>query len=401
MATFAYESIDSDGKRVSGRLEAVNLVDLEQRLSRIGLDLLTAEPVAAGAGGLFRGKVTRSDLITFCFQLEQLAAAGVPLLDGITELRDSTESARFREVLGTIIEAIEGGQTLSQALAAQPEVFNKVFVSLIGAGEKTGQLVEVLKRLSDTLKWQDELAAYAQKIIIYPAFVGTIVMAVLILLMMFLVPEMAKFLKNMNQQLPLHTRALIATSDIVRKYWYIVFSLPVLLVFGFFTALRLSERLAYEVDRLKLRLPYIGPILRKIILSRFASTFALMYSSGITVLEAMRISESVAVNRAVTAGLVQAGHLIRDGQGISAAFEAVKMFPPLVLRMLRIGETTGGLDRALLNVSYFYNREVKEGIDRVQAMIGPGMVLVLGTILGWVLLSIFGPLYDTISKLKL
>ena len=264
-----------------------------------------------------------------------------------------------------------------------------------------GRTVPAIQRLSDTLKWQDELAAYAQKIIIYPAFVGTIVMAVLILLMMFLVPEMAKFLKNMNQQLPLHTRALIATSDIVRKYWYIVFSLPVLLVFGFFTALRLSERLAYEVDRLKLRLPYIGPILRKIILSRFASTFALMYSSGITVLEAMRISESVAVNRAVTAGLVQAGHLIRDGQGISAAFEAVKMFPPLVLRMLRIGETTGGLDRALLNVSYFYNREVKEGIDRVQAMIGPGMVLVLGTILGWVLLSIFGPLYDTISKLKL
>ena len=401
MAIFAYNSIDSDGKRVSGRLEAVNLVDLEQRLARIGLDLLTAEPTAAGGGGLFRGKVTRSDLITFCFQLEQLASAGVPLLDGITELRDSTESARFREVLGTIIEAIEGGQTLSQALEAQPDVFNKVFVSLVGAGEKTGQLVEVLKRLSDTLKWQDELAAYAQKIVIYPAFVGTIVMAVLILLMLFLVPEMAKFLKNMNQQLPLHTRALIATSDFVRNYWYIVFSLPVLLVFGFFTALRLSERLAYEVDRLKLRLPYIGPILRKIILSRFASTFALMYSSGITVLEAMRISESVAVNRAVTAGLVQAGHQIRDGQGISAAFESVKMFPPLVLRMLRIGETTGGLDRALLNVSYFYNREVKEGIDRVQAMIGPGMVLVLGTILGWVLLSIFGPLYDTISKLKL
>ena len=401
MAMFAYNSIDSDGKRVSGRLEAVNLVDLEQRLSRIGLDLLTGEPVAEGGGGLFRGKVTRADLITFCFQLEQLAAAGVPLLDGVIELRDSTESARFREVLGTIIEAIEGGQTLSQALAAQPTVFNQVFVSLVGAGEKTGQLVEVLRRLSDTLKWQDELAAYAQKIVIYPAFVGTIVVAVLILLMMFLVPEMAKFLKNMNQQLPLHTRALIATSDFTRNYWYVVFGLPVLLIFGFFTALRLSERLAYEVDRLKLRLPYLGPILRKIILSRFASTFALMYSSGITVLEAMHISESVAVNRAITAGLVQAGHQIRDGQGISAAFESVKMFPPLVLRMLRIGETTGGLDKALLNVSYFYNRDVKEGIDRVQAMIGPGMVLVLGTILGWVLLSIFGPLYDTISKLKL
>lgn len=401
MATFAYTSIDSDGKRVNGRLEAVNIVDLEQRLSRIGLDLLTAQAASQRAAALFRGKVSRADLITFCFQLEQLAGAGVPLLDGITELRDSTESARFREVLGTIIEAIEGGQTLSQALEAQPAVFNQVFVSLVAAGEKTGQLVEVLRRLSDTLKWQDELAAYGQKIIIYPAFVGTIVLAVIILLMMFLVPEMAKFLKNMNQELPLHTRALIATSDFTRKYWYAVFGLPVLALTGFFLVLRVSERLAYEVDRIKLRLPYLGPILRKIILSRFANTFALMYSSGITVLEAMKISEAVAVNRAITAGLVRAGAEIRDGQGISAAFASVNIFPPLVLRMLRIGETTGGLDKALLNVSYFYNREVKEGIDRIQAMIGPAMVLILGTILGWVLLSIFGPLYDTISKLKL
>ena len=212
---------------------------------------------------------------------------------------------------------------------------------------------------------------------------------------------MAKFLKNMNQELPVQTRVLIATSDFTRKYWYLVFGLPVLMAFGFFAALRVSDRLAYEVDRLKLQLPYLGPILRKIILSRFASTFALMYSSGITVLEAMQVSETVAVNRAITAGLVRAGHQIRDGQGISAAFESVNMFPPLVLRMLRIGETTGGLDKALLNVSYFYNREVKEGIDRVQAMIGPAMVMVLGSILGWVLLSIFGPLYDTISKLKL
>lgn len=400
MAVFAYKSIDSDGKHVSGRLEAVNIVDLEQRLARIGLDLLTAEAASTG-GRAFRGKVTRADLITFCFQLEQLAAAGVPILDGIIELRDSTESPRFREVLGTITEAIEGGQTLSQALAAQPTVFNQVFVSLVGAGEKTGQIVEVLRRLSDTLKWQDELAAYAQKIVIYPAFVGTIVMAVIVLLMMFLVPEMAKFLKNMNQELPVQTRVLIATSDFTRKYWYVVFGMPILALFGFFAALRVSERLAYEVDRLKLQLPYLGPILRKIILSRFASTFALMYSSGITVLEAMQVSETVAVNRAITAGLVRAGHQIRDGQGISAAFESVNMFPPLVLRMLRIGETTGGLDKALLNVSYFYNREVKEGIDRVQAMIGPAMVMVLGSILGWVLLSIFGPLYDTISKLKL
>ena len=401
MAVFAYKSIDPDGRSVSGKIEAANLLDLEQRLARIGLDLITAESANKPSGGLLRGKVSRQDLITFCFQMEQLVGAGVPLLEGLTELRDSTESARFREVMGNLIEAIEGGQSLSQALAGQPQVFSQIFVSLVGAGERTGQLVEVLRRLADTLKWQDELAAYAKKIVIYPAFVAGIVFMVILLLMMFLVPEMAKFLKSMNQQLPLQTRLLIATSNFTVKYWYLVVGLPIVAVMVFFAAIKASPAFAFTIDGLKLRLPLIGPILRKIILARFASTFALMYSSGITVLEAMQISESVVDNSTVADGISRAGQNIRDGQGIAAAFGAIGMFPPLVLRMLKIGETTGALDRSLLNVSYFYNREVREGIDKVQAMIGPALVLVLGTVLGWVLLSIFGPLYDTIGKIKL
>ena len=401
MAVFAYKSVDNEGRRVTGRLEAANLIDLEQRLRRIGLDLLTADSTSGGSRSLFSGRVTRQDVITFCFQMEMMTAAGVPLLEGLAELRDSVESAPFREVLGSLIEAIEGGKTLSQALADQPAVFGDIFVNLVGAGEKTGQLVEVLRRLSDTLKWQDELAAHAKKIVIYPAFVGSIVLGVITMLLLFLVPEMAKFLKSMNQTLPLQTRVLISTSEFAVKYWYLVFGLPALAVFGLVTAIRLSDQLAYTADRLKLAIPYVGPILRKIILTRFASTFALMYSSGITVLEAMQISETVAANRVISAGLARAGALIREGQGIGAAFDAVKLFPPLVLRMLRIGETTGALDQALLNVSYFYNREVKESIDRVQAMIEPALVLVLGLVLGWVLLAVFGPLYDSISKLKL
>ena len=146
MAVFAYKSIDPDGRSVSGKIEAANLLDLEQRLARIGLDLITAESANKPSGGFLRGKVSRQDLITFCFQMEQLVGAGVPLLEGLTELRDSTESARFREVMGTLIEAIEGGQSLSQALAGQPQVFSQICVSLVGAGERTGQLVEVLRR---------------------------------------------------------------------------------------------------------------------------------------------------------------------------------------------------------------------------------------------------------------
>ena len=141
MAVFAYKSVDNEGRRVTGRLEAANLIDLEQRLTRIGLDLLTADSTSGGSRSLFSGRVTRQDVITFCFQMEMMTAAGVPLLEGLAELRDSVESAPFREVLGSLIEAIEGGKTLSQALADQPAVFGDIFVNLVGAGEKTGQLV--------------------------------------------------------------------------------------------------------------------------------------------------------------------------------------------------------------------------------------------------------------------
>jgi type IV pilus assembly protein PilC len=170
--------------------------------------------------------------------------------------------------------------------------------------------------------------------------------------------------------------------------------------FGLKAAAKSNPAVAYAMDDLKLRVPYVGPILRKIILSRFASSFAMMYRSGITVLDAIRSSEEIVGNRPLENALRAAGQQIAEGKGLSAAFTDVGLFPPLVIRMLRIGENTGALDRALLNVSYFYNREVKEGIDRVQAMIEPAMTVLLGAILGWVMLSVLGPIYDTISKMK-
>ena len=147
-------------------------------------------------------------------------------------------------------------------------------------------------------------------------------------------------------------------------------------------------------------MPLIGPILRKIILSRFASSFAMMYASGITVLDAIRSSEQIVGNKPLENALRNAGQQIAEGKNLTAAFQDAALFPPLVIRMLRIGENTGALDTALLNVSYFYNREVREGIAKVQAMIEPALTLFLGLILGWVMLSVLGPVYDTISKMK-
>jgi type IV pilus assembly protein PilC len=234
----------------------------------------------------------------------------------------------------------------------------------------------------------------------YPAFVGGIVLLVTFFLMIYLVPQMTGFIRNMGQEIPLQTRILIHVSSFFVDYWWLVIAAPFAIWFGVKAAAKANPAIAYALDDLKLRVPLIGPILRKIILSRFAASFAMMYSSGITVLDAIRSSEEIVGNRPLENALRSAGQQIAEGKGLTMAFTDVGLFPPLVIRMLRIGENTGALDRALLQVSYFYNREVRESIGKVQAMIEPAMTMVLGLILGWVMLSVLGPVYDSISKMK-
>ena len=400
MPLFSYKAVDASGKNVLGRVEAVNLFDLEQRLSRMGLDLVTGAPSSQRARLMGGSRVPRQDLINFCFHLEQLAAAGVPVLEGLVDLRESVEKPRFREVVSGLIEAIEGGRSLSQALGEFPEIFSKVFVSLVRAGEQTGKLADVLKSLTESLKWEDELASQTKKLMMYPAFVGSIVLIVTFFLMIYLVPQMTGFIRNMGQEVPLQTRILIAVSNFFVSYWWAIAAAPFAAWAGIKLAVKGNPRFEYAVDRYKITAPLIGPILRKIILSRFASSFAMMYSSGITVLDAIRSCEEIVGNKALEQALRTAGQQIADGKNLTAAFQDAALFPPLVIRMLRIGENTGALDTALLNVSYFYNREVREGIGKVQAMIEPALTLVLGAILGWVMLSVLGPVYDAISKMK-
>jgi type IV pilus assembly protein PilC len=400
MPLYTYKAIDATGKSVMGRVDAVNVFDLEQRLSRMGLDLVSGAPTAQKSRLVSGSKVKRQDLINFCFHLEQLSGAGVPIVEGLIDLRESTENLRFREVVGGLVETIEGGKSLSQALADYPEVFSKVVVSLVRSGEQTGKLTEVLASLAETLKWEDELAAQTKKILMYPAFVGGTVVLVTFFLMIYLVPQMVGFIKNMGQDMPLQTRILIQVSSFFVNYWWLIIATPFALWFGIKAAGKANPAVAYLLDDVKLRVPLIGPVLRKIILSRFASSFAMMYRSGITVLDAIRSSEEIVANLPLENALRSAGQQIAEGKGMTIAFTDVGLFPPLVIRMLRIGENTGALDKALLNVSYFYNREVRESIGKVQAMIEPVMTVVLGLILGWVMLSVLGPIYDTISKMK-
>jgi type IV pilus assembly protein PilC len=400
MPLMQYKAMDERGKVANGRMEAVNEADLETRLRRMGLDLINFTAAKTKSTGVAR-KVPRREIISFCLQLEQLISSGVPLLEGLQDLRDSCEDRKLRDIVAGMVEFIEGGSTLSASMEHYPQIFDNVFVNLVRAGEFSGQMSIVLKTLTENLKWQDEQAAQMKKLLMYPLFVGTVVMLVVIFLMTYLVPQLTSFIVMMGQELPLHTRILIGLSDFMVGYWYVVIGLPGILFVIFMAVLGSSSALQYTVDDLKLKVWLLGPIYKKMLLSRFANYFALMYRSGITVLECIRICEGLVGNKAIEAAAHRAGRQIGDGASISAGFEYTGLFPPLVLRMLRVGESTGGLDDALLNISYFYNRDVSESIEKVQALIGPAMTVVLGAILGWVIVSVLGPIYDMITQVNI
>lgn len=397
---YAYRSMDANGKNVRGNMDAANLPELELRLKRMDLDLIDCKEQAAKAFSVGKGKIARKDLINFCFHMEQMSGAGVPILEALGDLRDSTDGARFRGVVADLIENIEGGSQLSEAMERYPLIFDKTFTSLITAGEKSGKVADVFKSLGESLRWQDELSAQTKKIVMYPAFVGTIVLGVTFFLMIYLVPQLTGFIKNMGQELPVHTKALIFVSGIFINYWYVVLALPVVIWVASILLLKNSASARYKADEYKLRIWMLGPVLHKIILARFVTFFAMMYESGITILDCIRLSEDIVNNEVIEGGLRRAGELISEGQSVTAAFQSTGIFPPLIIRMLKIGEATGSLDTALRNVSYFYNRDIKEMIEKVQALIEPVMTVVLGLILGWIMMSVLGPIYDTISKMK-
>ena len=396
---FDYKAVSAEGRMTYGRLDALNLVDLEMRLKRMELDLVTGQPVQQRK--LFGAqKIPRPELINFCFHLEQLTRAGVPVLEGLVDLRDSLEHPRFREVMAGLIEGIEGGQTFSQALASHPEVFSQVFVNLIKAGESSGNLPEVLAGLSESLKWEDELASHTKKLLMYPAFVATVVSAATVFLMIYMVPQLKLFVRNMGQALPPHTQLLFFVSDTLVAYWYILLLIPVVIAVIVQLTLQSNPLARQRFDGLKLQVPVVGPILKKIILSRFASTFAMLYAAGIPVLESIRTTQHIVGNRVIRSGLQRVEQSIREGRNVAGAFQETGLFPPLVVRMLRVGENTGALDRALLNVSYFYSRDVKESVGKAQSLIEPMLTLFMGALLGWIMLSVIGPIYDVISKIK-
>ncbi len=402
MANFKYKSIDDNGRRVNGVIAADNIEDLDLQLKSIKLELISAKPIKESLFLKSSGikALTRKERIVFTFQLGQLLSAGVPLLEGLHDLRDSFTETHIKALISALLESIEGGDSLSRSMNKFPETFDTVYVNLIEVGEQSGELNKVLAELEDMLKWQEELRAQTKQILMYPAIIGSIMLVAFIVLMIFVVPQMLSFISQFDQELPFYTVALLAVSGFVEVYWYLLFIIPVAVFFLIKVAARSSPAFRYKLDKLKLKLWLVGPIMQKIKLSRFSNNFALMYKAGITVLESMKVSKGLLGNSVLEQAIDDAHEKISEGEMISTAIANTHVFPPLVVRMFKIGEASGELDIALKNVKYYFDREVKEALATIEPVLQPVLIFFLALILVWILASVFGPIYDTIGTLR-
>lgn len=398
MANFQYKAINALGRAVKGRMQASNATDLEQRLTKQALDLVSYQEVENTVA--YRGRVRRVDLINFCIFLEQLLNAQVPILDALRELRDSFDKGAFTDIASGLIESIEGGQSLSSAMAQYPRAFDNMFTSLIRVGEDSGQLAAVITGLAESMKWQDELRAQAKQAMMYPTFLLVLMIGVFTFLMVFLVPKLTEFLLTFQKTLPLPTQILVNISDIFVTWWPLIIGTIVAIPVSIMLAIRYNSTFRFNVDRMKIRLKPVGPVLEKIILARFANLFALMYRSGISILDTLQIIEGTMGNLVISQAIHRARELIAGGTSVSQSFAEVGVFPLLLIRMLKVGETTGNMDSALMNVSYFYNRQVRESIGGLQALMGPVMIIFIAFLYIWIVISVLGPIFDLYSKLR-
>jgi type IV pilus assembly protein PilC len=400
MPLYQYKAIDGAGKFISGSLDAGNINDLELRLEKMDMDLVTFKQKEHGSDLFGRNKIGRRDLINFSFYLEQLTRAGVPLLEGLADLRDGEENPTFRDIVTGVIEAIEGGNSFSQALDLYPKIFDDVFVSLIRVGERSGRMSEVLIDITETLKWQDELLSKARKIMTYPAVIGSLVFSVIIFMMIFVVPDIMDAIVSLGGEIPLETRALIAVSNFLIDFWYLVIAAPFVIFFTLRHLYKTSSKARFRLDGLLLKLWVIGPVNEKIKISRFTRYFSLMFASGITVLDAINLSKSVVSNVVLEDGIDRAWQQISEGSSISEAFKNIGIFPPLVVRMLRVGESSGQMDKSLNNVSYFFDRDINDSIEKMEPVLQTSLMATIGLIVMWLALSVLGPIYDTISTIE-
>jgi len=398
MSRYRYRACDPHGQIAQGEIEAANHAEIEARLRERGLEPIYVKP-ARSSPLTGRRHIPRRELIHFCFHLEQMLGAGVPILEVLADLADGQGHPGIKAIASSLRTEVERGQPLSVAMKQHPQVFDEIFRCMLHAGESTGDLAPVLRQIAADLTRADELKANARKIAIYPLIIGSVLSVAIVVALTQVVPQVATLFRSNGQILPLSTRLLISFSDGFRQYaWLLPPTLIAASTALYMTAAR-RPLLRRRLHALTLRLPLVGPITQRLALARTASLLAMLYASGITVIDAIASTARATPNLAIRYGIETAGAHIAAGQSIASAFESTGLFPRLVTRMLRVGEQTGRLDNALEQLVYFYERDAFDAIARLQASIEPALTIIMGLLMLWIAVAVLGPIYDIITRL--
>ncbi len=396
-----YRAIDEQHRIVRGRLAAHHSADLEQRLHRHGLLLIRCGTGQSILDRLRASSLQQNDLITLCTELSQLMTAGVPLLDGLRLLRDQAGPARTRDVFTHLIAAIEGGDRFSDACATRPDVFSPLLITLIEAGESSGTVPQSLQQVADLLQRAAQQRAALQQQLFYPTIVTVITIAVGVLMLTTVVPQLTRFLEQLGLPLPLHTRVLIVASSLLQQYaWVGLIGLAALVGTNAVTT-RMIPAFALLQERLLLRLPMIGTALTQRPRARVAHTLAVLYDAGIPLVDALSHTPNLVSHRSLQLALHNIRTAIVSGQTFVQACAAEQFFSPIALSMLRVGEQTGALSNALRHVHRTYTAQADRLLERLHRLIEPTLTLLLGGLLGWITLAVLDPIYNALSQLRI
>jgi len=393
---YRYKAAGKGGILQKGVLEASSPTELKIRLREHGFSLIT---YSMETSFLFYQKVKPRTLMDLCLHLEQFENAGIPLRESLEELHQLQNTPKLKAILVEIIRDVEGGLLFSHALSKHPSVFDPVFIGLMAVGEKTGQLSFVYRQLFQHLKWVDEVQAQVFKSLRYPAIMATVLFVTVFILMTVLVPELVAFIRNFSRELPLSTRLLIAFSGFLSDHIFLIFGIAGMLVALLFIVFKFHPKGHYWKDCFLDALPLIGPLRRKVALARFCHIFSVMFESGIDILQALQTARKYLKYGQMYTSLETIERLVREGLSLSEAFQRAGFFPPMIVRMVRIGEQTSSLQKTLIHVKDYLDATLKRQVDHSIGLIEPMMILCVGLVMTWIIYSVFFPLYDTLSVL--
>lgn len=411
MATkFKFEARDATGKKVKGAVTATsqseaiaevrkrNLTPLEVNKSS-GLGGLFSKPKGSKKGMAKKSSARKGELEVFTRQLATMLGAGIPMLEALEILADQAESPGFAFCLDKVVESIRNGSDLSKAMEPHKKVFSHIYVSMIRAGEVSGQIDIILQRLAEYLEAAAHLRNEIKSAMTYPVISLVLVTGIASFLMIGIVPSFKPVFESLEVELPQLTVVIMDIAFFMKDYWYLIFGGIGALIFGAGAAAK-TKRGEYIKDAIMLRIPVFGILFKKVALSRFARTFSTLIKSGVPILGAMEIVSDTAGNKVISGIVDRARDSVRNGDSLSEPFMDTKVFPPMVVKMMAIGERSGALDALLEKIAEFYDQQVEAEVKGLTAMIEPIMIAIMGIIVGGIVLAVFLPIFKLQEKLS-